>query len=698
MRDLKLSGVGDQMLAVVCCACRQQFRAWGSCFTCFLSVLTVLMATSTLRDAVRKLLLGERVALWKSPYTNEDGSLGHIPDEMVDRYREVCGASRKEILETLNALREHAYAKYTDRKVGDGPKLEVFGDVVVSVRGHSDNAQDVAVRTTLRQPVSYLRQAISQQGNLSPSSFKLIACGKILEENKALGDEGVKFGSGSVIAVLLSPEQQRQEQQWRSRQEILRVREAAKALASRNDEESIGHDRRYLEICDQNGKPLDLPVAERQSLSLALALHQKGRSLLSAATGDSGYCQALGLLQEADHEFQQCRADILSMVDNSAILCLDICWCQLLLREAAALPEAQRRLAECEEHLRRSYGRNMERLSSLRKGKVGAEVLLLARLHLLQAATAYHTGRLDEAKHILSVAEKELQSLQIDSGQLAHLVDLTGCSERAGRVALRACSHNVEQAAHHLLEKQEQQAQRQAAEQQRQRQRQRSRMLGRVAGGSGFVDVDKYDTLTGMGFPRSLCAVALRQCSNNLQQALVALQDNYAQLEQAALLDYQKVSRKHTRSSSQQTGSEAADELIQQGVAMGFDEAVIREGLARHNGRLQHLLNELLSGSTGEAATSDGSEFIDAELAAALAFDPESLADVYQQTREHSSGSSSSNSASGSSNSDIDQTIESELVPDLTAEPENEYLDSSLEKEMEIFSEYQAQISSAASL
>lgn len=204
----------------------------------------IIMATSTLKDAVKKLLQADRIALWTAPYTNEDGSLGQIPDTLVERYMEVCGASRKEIIETLNAFREHAYTKFLARKTG-GLQMEVVGDVVVSVRGHSQPAADITVRTSLLCPVSYLRQMISEQGIILPSAFKLIACGKVLEDSKSLRDEGVTFGSHSVVAVVLSPDQQRQEQQWRSRQEVLRVREAAQTLAARKDGGSGQHAQRY---------------------------------------------------------------------------------------------------------------------------------------------------------------------------------------------------------------------------------------------------------------------------------------------------------------------------------------------------------------------------------------------------------------------------------------------------------------------
>ena len=72
------------------------------------------------------------------------------------------------------------------------------------------------------------------------------------------------------------------------------------------------------------------------------------------------------LLLEAEKEFSQCRSELLKMVDNYAILSLDIAWCYLAVNAVSELPEADRKLAECEETFKKSYGNNMERLATLK--------------------------------------------------------------------------------------------------------------------------------------------------------------------------------------------------------------------------------------------------------------------------------------------------------------------------------------------
>ena len=78
------------------------------------------------------------------------------------------------------------------------------------------------------------------------------------------------------------------------------------------------------------------------------------------------------MLLEADQEFSQCRSDLLGMVDNFAILSLDIAWCYMALQTMSELPNAEARLAMCEKKFKSSYGDNMERVTAL-KGSKGGE-------------------------------------------------------------------------------------------------------------------------------------------------------------------------------------------------------------------------------------------------------------------------------------------------------------------------------------
>ena len=63
---------------------------------------------------------------------------------------------------------------------------------------------------------------------------------------------------------------------------------------------------------------------------------------------------------------RKCRSDILTSVDNYALLCLDIVWCYLCLQNINDLPDAEERLSSCDLCFRKTYGQNLERLALVR--------------------------------------------------------------------------------------------------------------------------------------------------------------------------------------------------------------------------------------------------------------------------------------------------------------------------------------------
>ncbi len=60
------------------------------------------------------------------------------------------------------------------------------------------------------------------------------------------------------------------------------------------------------------------------------------------------------LLLEAEREFSCCRSEMLQMVDNFAILSLDIAWCYLACHAVSELPDADLKLQRCEEKFKAS--------------------------------------------------------------------------------------------------------------------------------------------------------------------------------------------------------------------------------------------------------------------------------------------------------------------------------------------------------
>jgi len=72
--------------------------------------------------------------------------------------------------------------------------------------------------------------------------------------------------------------------------------------------------------------------------------------------------------------FRQCNASILDLVDNFGVLSLDLAWCYLQLGCLKQLADAERRLIQCEETFKKSYGSDLERVQAI-KGTTGILIL-----------------------------------------------------------------------------------------------------------------------------------------------------------------------------------------------------------------------------------------------------------------------------------------------------------------------------------
>lgn len=100
-----------------------------------------------------------------------------------------------------------------------------------------------------------------------------------------------------------------------------------------------------------------------------MSLHEKGRTAMK----DENHSLALILFLGADREFGRCHSKLLESVDNYALLNLDIAWCYLCLKNVTQIPDAEKRLRQCEQSFHRSYGQNLERLMAI-KGTTGKKI------------------------------------------------------------------------------------------------------------------------------------------------------------------------------------------------------------------------------------------------------------------------------------------------------------------------------------
>ncbi|EDO49070.1 predicted protein [Nematostella vectensis] len=458
---------------------------------------------------LREVLNRDKVRLWLPPYSSEDGHAGIYPEELISQYTRELGFSKPTIAEALEHLRTHALEKLSAKK-----RFQASGLASIRVHLAGQHSRKMNMEISLKLTGAELRKRLGDEFTMDPVRLKLICNGQVLKEDSPLDSQTVTNNS-QILAIALS------ETEVEARKKLLKdehaassldwTRKAAEALSSRTEDTSnLDY---FLEIRDQEGRPLQLPDAERKALALAMTLHEKGKSMLK----QKNYSEALVVLLEADKEFSQCRAQILEAVDNYAILCLDVVWCYFGIRSIRDLPDAEARLQKCEECFEKSYGMNMERLTSVRGGS-GQELALFVRLYVLQAVCAYHRGRRDHALILLNKAEEWTRKLSVDDDKLSQMVAM-GFSVREARLGLRCCHGDVTSAVDHITSKRQEKKERTLREKEEQKKKRAQRKLGKTANGE-WVNVSSLESLVDMGFPRQSAAEALRQTNNSMDGAL----------------------------------------------------------------------------------------------------------------------------------------------------------------------------------
>lgn len=517
---------------------------------------------------IRDCLNAEKVKLWMPPYTTADKSRGESPDALIVKYSEQLGVSPDEVAHILEELRLHALAKLDEREKFQSHGLATLRIKIVGpVPAEKASKKSLPLECKLEISGADLKELISSQSNLPPSLLKIICRGRVITERKSLEEQGIKNGS-DIMAIFMTSSEAQIADKEAELAEVERMRQTAELLSARGDDD----DDFDIQIADQNGKPLSLPMEEKRALTLAMALHEKGR----AALRTHKFSLALPLFLEADAEFSKCSSQILNSVDNYAILCLDIVWCYLQLKNLDQLPNADARLQASEACFKRSYGEKMERLAAL-KGGTGTEQALLMRLYLLQGIVAFHKGDVREAGILFKRAEFVLTLLHVDDNSL-HEIMLMGFSEKEARLALRTKNGNVQAAIEFIMEKRKEKEEINKKSKQAWQQRVRGKKLGKTVNGS-MVNVDHFDSLVSMDFPPGAAAEALRLADNSINLAIEVL-NTRPELMSLPDPESKKI--------------EITDEMIQQVVSLGFDVEFARRALEISRGSIQRAVDQLL--------------------------------------------------------------------------------------------------------
>ncbi|BFZ21834.1 hypothetical protein BsWGS_24873 [Bradybaena similaris] len=482
---------------------------------------------------LRDRLNSDKIKLWLPPYTQENKERGVVPEELILKYSQELSLSPDVIADGLEDLRLRALSKLEEREKFQRQGIATLRIKLTGLLPQGNPTREAfPLECSLSITGADLKTLIANHRGIQASLLKLISHGRIVDENTCLNEQGIANGT-DVMAMLMSSSDQQIAAKEAELMEVEHTRHAAELLSSREDDDEDFD----IQIADQTGKPLALPKEEKKALTVAMTFHEKGR----AALKQKKISLALPLLLEADAEFSKCRSELLQATDNYAILCLDIVWCYLSLKNLDQLPDAEIRLKNSEACFKRCYGEKMERLASIK-------------------------------------AEFVLTLLHVDETQLNEVM-LMGFTEREARLGLRAKSGNVAQAVNYIMEARKKTEEANKHAKKDWDRRVQTKKLGKTAGGEP-VNVDHYDSLVDMEFPPGAAAEALRLANNDLSAAIEILNTTP---ELRNLPDPEDV--RHVM---------ITDEMLMQVTSLGFDLEVAKQALKQYRGHIQRAVDVLL--------------------------------------------------------------------------------------------------------
>ncbi|XP_058832014.1 NEDD8 ultimate buster 1-like [Topomyia yanbarensis] len=546
---------------------------------------------------IRAKLNQQKVKLWEPPYYNPttDEYDNAELERLAISFHEQLKISFKDCLSSIQTLQMNALDKLRCKD-----EFIKTGVATIRCRAPTQAAENrhfvVKIKTSCRG--QELVHIVAEKLGVDISRIKLVCAGKVLVNHRPLFEQNVTNGVAVMVLIMLhSVETIQHESNTFDR--VHKIRADAELIINDNERSD------FFSLEDQDGNALHLPSLERKALLMALTLYEKGK----VALRKENYEEALLLFLEADSDFHTCNSQLLTVVDNYALLNMDIVWCYLCLKNISQLPDAEQRLRLCEEKFRESYGVNMHRVTALKGTQHCGEKALLLRLHLLKAVLYFHQNRREDAITMFEVVESELQSLKVDDACLTTLLDC-GFEISESRIALRASANNVD-AAIEFINNRRQIVE--ANEKKSKREKNLYKKIGYQNADENRIDVDQVDQLVEMGYSETLAAIALKRTRNNMFNALNELQYKHDDLKRELMSSIKPCKELINKLVDLGYHEEAAQAALKQ-TYNNFEEAVEFLITARQNNEYDSLLttaiNELVSSSTNilETTTSTSIE------------------------------------------------------------------------------------------
>ncbi|CAF0848033.1 unnamed protein product [Rotaria sordida] len=539
-----------------------------------------------LLDRVRPLLQRDKIRLWEAPYTDIDTGAEKIPDELVESICAEVGSTTEEIRLALSYLRRHALEKLASKKRTDFLTLKIRSS------GVSNNKNDcINISISCQSTGHELEKLIQDQLNLHDQNIKMICSGRMIQLNEPLQKQNIRTNATILVLAVPKSAVASASTDVQTSNLIEAVKEATNILHN-NARNSTDLSQYQLRITDQQGRELTaLTDDEQRSLMTAMTLHEKGRSFLR----QRDYLSALSLFSEADNEFRQCSSQILNSVDNWGLLNLDIVWCYLCMQNVNELQDAAERLMRCDTCFVKVYGNSFQRLNALQKDGKG-HMVLFVRLHLLQAIVAYHAGRKVDAKNLLGMAEEEARMMRVDPEKLTQIM-LMGYTVTEARRGLRSAQGNIDQAIEFIIENRRMREEHRREERTREEDERLQNRYGRTQNGQK-INITYLRQLQSMGYSRRVCAEALKQANNRLEEASEMLLTNLDTLLTASRLS--KDDNNNNDDDDDDHGGNQESELMDDGtlipqlIALGAEPEQARALLEIYGNRLDRAAEELL--------------------------------------------------------------------------------------------------------
>uniref|UniRef100_F6WSZ7 NEDD8 ultimate buster 1 n=1 Tax=Ciona intestinalis TaxID=7719 RepID=F6WSZ7_CIOIN len=461
---------------------------------------------SAVTKMVRLELRKEDIKLWKPPFTVGDTRMDEEISALALRFSAKLKFSKADVENALEYLRTFAIEKLGQNKKFKEQKIAAMRMKFSPRSAITDTV--VFMESKLDNTVGSFMDAIGSKINATREEIKLIVAGKILKPDETLESQGLKHNAMVLCMVFSSLSKSKTVEIEEQMQEVKRARRGAELLSS-SSSSAQAYD---AQIADQNGRTIDIPPDEKAAITVALSLHEKGRNKLK----EKQYSFALLFLLEADTEFRQCRAEILNLVDNFAVLCLDIAWCYLCLKNLDSLTDAKERLKTAEQFFEKSYGASLQRLMAI-KGSSGHEIALFVRLYTLQGIVEYYGDNYNQSKELLTKARGYASMIMVDDTKVSEMMVL-GFTAKEARLALRACNGDLDAATRHAFQKKEEKEQIKKEEKEKSRARRKN--------------VETHDKMVkDLGFDKFVAAAALRQSDNDINQAIQIIHDDIEKLD-----------------------------------------------------------------------------------------------------------------------------------------------------------------------